>query len=167
MSAWLAYPVLFLLVAMQTSLMPELAVGPAHPQLVLTWVVCWAVVRGRGEALPWAVFAGLLLDLLSQQPFGAHLLALTAVAFLADLGHRVMRGSTVLFAAAATLTGSLLYGGILLLLLPGAQRLDLAGLFLSTIVPGAVYNLLLAFPLLFILRGLDRRFPVPVAPELW
>jgi rod shape-determining protein MreD len=166
-SGWIAYPILALLVALQTSLVPQLAVGDAHPELVLTWVICWAVVRGRGEAVPWAIFSGLLLDLLSQQPMGAHLLALTLVAFLADLGHRVMHGSTVLFAASATLMASLVYGGILLLLAPGARQLDLPAAFLRLVVPSAAYNLALSFPVLLILRGLDRRFPVPVAPELW
>ena len=167
MTAWLAYPILALLVALQTSLVPQFAVAGAQPQLVLAWVVCWAVVRGRGEAVPWAIFSGLLLDLLSQQPVGAHLLAFTAVAFLADLGHRFMHGSTILFAASATLMASLVYGGTLLLLSPGGRQLDLMAMFLNQVVPGAVFNLAVAFPLFLILRGLDRRFPVPVAPELW
>ena len=101
MSLWLAIPVLAVLAVMQTSMVPHIAVGAARPGLVMTWVVCWAVVRGRGEAMPWAIFGGLLLDVLSQLPFGAHLLALTAVTYVADLGHRVMQGSTALFAAAA------------------------------------------------------------------
>lgn len=151
---------------MQVSLVPALEIGPARPQLVLTWVIGWAVVRGRGEAVLWAIFAGLLLDLLSQMPLGAHLLALTAVAFMADLGHRVMHGSTALFAAVAVAAGSLGYGLILLLALTvTGHAADLASSVTSAILPGAAYNLALLIPIFAIQRAIDRRFPVSVLPE--
>jgi rod shape-determining protein MreD len=164
-SAWFWFPMLVLLTVTQTSLVPALEVGPATPQLVLTWVVCWAVIRGRGEALPWAVAGGLILDLVSQMPPGAHLLALTTVTFLADLGHRVMQGSTFLFAAAAVFAGSLLYGLILLAVLAIAGRHpDIATATVLGVMPGALYNLAVLVPLFFIQRALDRRFPVSVLP---
>jgi rod shape-determining protein MreD len=164
-SAWFWLPVLALLAVMQTSLVPGLQVGPAAPQLVLVWVLCWAVIRGRGEAVPWAIAGGLILDLLSQMPPGAHLLALTAVTFLADLGHRVMQGSTALFAAAAVFAGSLLYGLMLLgiLALSGRQP-DIASATVLGVMPGALYNLAVLVPVFLVLRGLDRRFPVSVLP---
>jgi rod shape-determining protein MreD len=164
-SAWFWFPVLAVLTVTQTSLVPALEVGPATPQLVLTWVVCWAVIRGRGEALPWAVAGGLVLDLVSQMPPGAHLLALTTVTFLADLGHRVMQGSTFLFAAAAVFAGSLLYGLILLAVLAVSGRHpDIATATVLGVMPGALYNLAVLVPLFFIQRALDRRFAVSVLP---
>ncbi|MDQ6747301.1 MAG: rod shape-determining protein MreD [Candidatus Dormibacteraeota bacterium] len=165
MSSWFWLPMLVLLAMMQTSLVPGLQVGPAAPQLVLVWVVCWAVIRGRGAALPWAIAGGLILDLLSQMPPGAHLLALTAVTYLADLGHRVMQGSTALFAGAAVFAGSLLYGLILLgaLALVGRHP-DIATATVLGVMPGALYNLAVLVPVFLLLRGLDRRFPVSVLP---
>jgi rod shape-determining protein MreD len=154
------------LVAMQTSLVPSLEVGPARPQLLLVWVVCWAVVRGRGEALPWAVFGGLVLDLLSQMPPGTHLLALVLVTFGADLGHRVMQGSTALFAAAAVLAASVLYGLILVLvLLVTGHPTSLVDTMVGDILPGAAYNLVVLVPVFLIQRQVDRRYPVSVLPE--
>lgn len=165
MSAWFWFPVLVVLTILQTSLVPALQLGPATPQLVLTWVVCWAVIRGRGEAVPWAVAGGLVLDLVSQMPPGAHLLALTAVTFLADLGHRVMQGSTFLFAAAAVFAGSLLYGLVLLAVLAVTGRHpDIATATVLEVMPGALYNLAVLVPVFFIQRALDRRFPVSVLP---
>lgn len=165
MSVWVWFPVLVVLTILQTSLVPALQVGPATPQLVLTWVLCWAVIRGRGDALPWAVAGGLVLDLVSQMPPGAHLLALTAVTFLADLGHRVMQGSTFLFAAAAVFAGSLLYGLILLAVLAITGRHpDIATATVLGVMPGALYNLAVLVPVFFIQRALDRRFPVSVLP---
>jgi rod shape-determining protein MreD len=164
-SPWFWLPVLVVLAIVQTSLVPALQVGPATPQLVLVWVLCWAVIRGRGEALAWAIGGGLILDLLSQMPPGAHLLALSAVTFLADLGHRVMQGSTALFAAAAVFAGSLLYGLLLLatLALTG-RRPDIATATVLGVMPGALYNLAVLIPVFLLQRGLDRRFPVSVLP---
>ncbi|HXA41434.1 MAG TPA: rod shape-determining protein MreD [Candidatus Solibacter sp.] len=165
MSLWLAFPMLVLLSVLQTSMVPQLAIGGARPQLVLVWVVCWAVVRGRGEAMTWAIFAGLLLDLLSQMPPGAHLLALTLVAFIADLGHTVMQGSTALFAAAAVFAASLVYGIVLVLVLAATGRpVELADTVVLNIFPGALYNLAVLVPIFIFLRGFDRRFPVSVLP---
>jgi len=165
MSAWFWLPVLGLLVVMQTSLVPGLRVGSAQPELVLVWVLCWAVIRGRGEALPWAVVAGLLLDALSQLPPGSHLLAMVLVTYLADLGHRVMQGSTALFAAAAVFAGALVYGLTLLgvLALTG-HRPDIAAETVLGVLPGALYNLLALVPVFLFQRGVDRRFPVSVVP---
>jgi rod shape-determining protein MreD len=166
LSSWLAFPIVVLLATLQTSMVPRLAVSGARPQLVLVWVVCWAVVRGRGEAMSWAIFGGLLLDLLSQMPPGAHLLALTVVAFVADLGHTVMQGSTALFAAAAVFAASLLYGIVLVSVLAAAgHSMPLADTIVLSIFPGALYNLVVLVPIFLIQRAFDRRFPVSVLPR--
>jgi rod shape-determining protein MreD len=165
-SPWVAFPVVALLAILQTSLVPRLTLGAARPQLVMTWIVCWAVVRGRGEAMPWAIFGGLLLDLLSQMPPGAHLLAMTAVTFLADLGHKVMQGSTVLFALAAVFAASLAYGIVLVgVLALSGHSVQVADTVILDVLPGAVFNLAVLIPIFLVQRALDRRFPVSVLPE--
>jgi rod shape-determining protein MreD len=165
-SLWVAFPVVALLAVLQTSLVPRITLGAARPQLVMTWIVCWAVVRGRGEAMSWAIFGGLLLDLLSQMPPGAHLLAMTAVTFLADLGHKVMTGSTALFALAAVFAASLAYGMILVgvLALTG-HSVQVADTVILNLLPGAVFNLAVLVPIFVVQRALDQRFPVSVLPE--
>ncbi len=165
MSSWFWLPALALLAVAQTSLVPGIQVSGAQPQLVLTWVVCWAVIRGRGEALPWAIAGGLFLDLVSQMPPGSHLLALVAITFVADLGHQVMQGSTALFAAAAIFAGSVLYGLLLLgILVVTGRHPDFAGATVTAIVPGALYNLAVLVPVFIIQRRLDDIFPVSVLP---
>ncbi|MEA2645909.1 MAG: hypothetical protein QOE92_992 [Chloroflexota bacterium] len=166
MTPWLALPILGLLAAMQTSLVPGLEVGPARPHLLLVWVVCWAVVRGRGEAMPWAIVGGLLLDALSQMPPGAHLLALVVVVFVADLGHRVMQGSTALYAAAAVLAATLAYGLLLMAVLAvTGHPVTLVDTVILDLLPGAAYNMVLLVPVFLLQRAIDRRFPTSVLPE--
>ena len=164
MTGWISFPALVVLVVLQTSFVPLLDIGVARPQLVLCWVICWAVVRGRGEAISWAVFGGLLLDLVSQLPLGSHLLALLVVTFLADLGHNFLQGSTFLFAATATIIGTLLYGALLQLVAGGGWG-ELVSVEFTRIAPTALYNLAAMVPIFLLLRGLDRRLPVPVIPE--
>jgi rod shape-determining protein MreD len=116
--------------------------------------------------MPWAIFGGLVLDLLSQMPPGTHLLALAAVTFLADLGHRVMQGSTALFAGAAVLASSILYGLILVgVLFITRQQVSLTDAVLTDILPGAAYNLVVLVPVFLLQRAVDNRFPVPVIPQ--
>ena len=116
--------------------------------------------------MPWAIFGGLLLDLLSQMPPGAHLLAMTAVTFLADLGHKVMQGSTALFALAAVFAASLAYGIVLVgVLAVSGHSVQVADTVILNVLPGAVFNLAVLIPIFLVQRGLDRRFPVSVLPE--
>ena len=137
----------------------------ARPQLPLVWIVGWAVVRGRGEAIPWAIFSGLLLDLLSPAPFGVHLIALVVVVFIADLGHQVLHGSTILFATTAALIASVAYPALLMVLMVVFSHRDFAAVpTASAVAVGAALNVLLVLPALGLLRSLDRRFPVPVLP---
>jgi rod shape-determining protein MreD len=116
--------------------------------------------------MSWAIVGGLLLDLLSQLPPGAHLLGLTVVAFIADLGHAVMQGSTALFAGAAVFAASLLYGIVLVLVLAATGHpLPLADTIVLNVFPGALYNLAVLVPMFLIQRAYDRRFPVSVLPS--
>ncbi|HXI18994.1 MAG TPA: rod shape-determining protein MreD, partial [Chloroflexota bacterium] len=68
--AWLPPALLFIAALLQSSFFPVLGMDRARPELVVTAVVIWAVLRGMREALPWAFIGGLLLDLFSQGPFG-------------------------------------------------------------------------------------------------
>jgi rod shape-determining protein MreD len=155
-----------LLVALQTSLVPHLDVGLARPQLVLVAVVCWAVVRGRGEALPWAIFGGLLLDLLSRLPPGSHILALALVAYFVDLVHRNIPVSTAIFAPIAMAAAGVAYGTILVVAVAVlGHHADVRGALLNDILPSTVYDLVLMVPVLLSLRAFNRRFPASILPE--
>jgi rod shape-determining protein MreD len=165
-TAWLALPILALLVALQTSLLPHLDVGMARPQLVLVWVVCWAAIRGRGEAIPWAMFGGLLLDLLSQLPPGTHILALTLVTFLVDFVHRAAHTSVLVLAPLAVAGAGILYGAILaIVLFVLGRRIDPTGFLVRDILPSTVYDLVVMVPILAMLRAFDRRFPASILPD--
>ncbi len=73
----------FLLAALGASAMPYVKVLGVTPDLLLIFAVCWAMVRGQGEAM-WVVpMTGLLRDLSSSDPLGTSVLALSPIVLLA------------------------------------------------------------------------------------
>jgi rod shape-determining protein MreD len=75
----------FLAVALAISLTPYLSILGVTPDLLLIFVACWAMIRGRAEALVVVPMGGFLRDLATSDPVGTSTLALMPVVFLASL----------------------------------------------------------------------------------
>ncbi len=73
----------FLVAILATSVMPYVKVLGVAPDLVLIFAVCWAMVRGQGEAMVVVPMAGLLRDLTTSDPIGTSMLALSPIVLLA------------------------------------------------------------------------------------
>lgn len=65
------------------SAMPYVKVLGVSPDLVLIFAVCWAMVRGQGEAMVVVPIAGVLRDLTTSDPVGTSVLALSPIVLLA------------------------------------------------------------------------------------
>jgi rod shape-determining protein MreD len=66
--------------------MPQLQIVGVSPNVVLLYLVSWALLRGVREGIALALVAGLTLDVLSSGPFGAWTLAMALATWLAGLG---------------------------------------------------------------------------------
>ena len=73
----------FLVAILATSVMPYVKVLGVAPDLVLIFAVCWAMIRGQGEAMIVVPMAGLLRDLTTSDPVGTSMLALSPIVLLA------------------------------------------------------------------------------------
>ena len=73
----------FLVAILAASVMPYVKVLGVAPDLVLIFAVCWAMVRGQGEAMVVVPMAGLLRDLTTSDPVGTSMLALSPIVLLA------------------------------------------------------------------------------------
>ncbi|MCH8920682.1 MAG: rod shape-determining protein MreD [Chloroflexi bacterium] len=73
----------FLVAILATSVMPYVKVLGVAPDLVLIFAACWAMVRGQGEAMIVVPMAGLLRDLVTSDPVGTSMLALSPIVLLA------------------------------------------------------------------------------------
>jgi rod shape-determining protein MreD len=107
-----------LIVLLQSTLVPFLAIGTIVPDLVLLWVVYLAVSRGQIAATTAGFFLGLVMDMMSgnEGMLGLFALAKTASGFLAGYAYSENRiqqtlagGTFLLLSTAVALVHYLLY----------------------------------------------------------
>ena len=155
---WIAPGLLFTAALLQATFLPGIGLIRARPELVVTAVAIWAVLRGVREALPWAFTGGLLLDLFSQSPFGTATLALVLVAFCSSVGEASVFRTNFLLPTVIVFGACVLYGVLYLFLLRTHQMpVDWAGTMRHTVVPSALLSTLCAPPIYLLLSRIERR----------
>jgi rod shape-determining protein MreD len=155
---WFPAGLLFLAALLQSTLLPTLGLIRARPELVVTTVVIWAVLRGAREALPWAFGGGLLLDVFSQMPLGTAALALVIVAFCSSVGEASVFRTNFLLPTVIVFWGSVLYGVLYLFLLRTHQLpVEWLGTLRHSVVPSAILSTVLAPPIYWLLSRVERR----------
>ncbi len=141
---------------LQSTLSPFMKISGVHPDLVLVLVISWVILRGLEEGLFWAVVGGLSLDILSGAPFGVFTLSMMVVALATSLFHGRVFGSSIILPLSLTFPLSLLFNGLVLLLLMLLGRpIDWAAGFFNILLPVAIFNtmvMVLVFPLLYLLN---------------
>jgi len=155
----ISFPLLFLAVVAQSSLVPQVRVLGGGPDLVLLLVLTWASDAELDEALVWAFVGGIMQDLLSAAPTGASTLGMIPTVALVYLLRRqvyrvgpflmllVLFGGTFVKEALLWLVMALAgYGGDPLNLVP------------YVVLPTAVYNVAAGIPAYVIIRWIQRRF---------
>ena len=119
-------------------------------------VIGWTVLRGPEAGLVWALIGGICLDIVSGAPFGVFTLAMVLTALAAGLFHGRIFGSSVVLPLGLAFPLSLLFNGIILLLLNLFGRpIDWLDAFSNVLLPAALYNtglMMIIFPLLYLLN---------------
>ncbi len=132
---------------LQGSVVPFIAVGDAHPNFVVLVAASWSVAAGAREAVWWAFWGGIAMDLLSGGPVGGFALAALVPVAVVGAGDpagprpRSTVGGAVLVGI-ATFGAAALY--LVILALVGAP-LGAVPTLVATAAAGAVYNGVLAF----------------------
>ena len=164
---WIAPALLFIGALLQATFFPAVGLVRARPELVVTAVAIWAVLRGVREALPWAFTGGLLLDFFSNSPFGTAALALVLVAFCSSAGEASVFRTNFLLPTVIVFWASVLYGLLYLFLLRTHQMpVDWLGMLRHTVVPSALLSTLCA-PLVYALLSQIERRTRAIAPVEW
>ncbi len=120
--AYLVFPLMALLVILQSAVLPRFSIMGVVPQLMFLAVVAWGLLHGLREGIFWAFVAGVFVDLFSATPIGTSALAMMAAVSAAILlqknlpGNRVI--TTALLAAFATLVFWFVYLLLLRILIP-------------------------------------------------
>lgn len=130
---------------LQVAIAPHLSIGGVTPNFLLMVVITVALVEGPGPGASAGFAAGLVFDLLGTGPVGPMVLVMTLVGFASGLIHSQMFAEgwllplTVL--GIASLGAEMAYGLVLAML--GETGGFVAG-FVNKMLPGAVYNTVLA-----------------------
>lgn len=65
LSLYLAFPIMILLLVIQTAVLPRLPIWGVVPQLLLLAAVAWGMLEGLEEGAVWGFIAGFFTDLFS------------------------------------------------------------------------------------------------------
>ena len=164
---WVAPALLFLGALLQAAFFPAVGLVRARPELVVTAVAIWAVLRGVREALPWAFIGGLLLDLFSHGPFGTAPLALVLVAFCSSVGEASVFRTNFLLPTIIVFWASVLYGLLYLFLLRTHQMpVEWLGTLRHSVLPSALLSTACA-PFVYLLLSRIERRTRAIVPVEW
>jgi rod shape-determining protein MreD len=157
MNIYLTLAIVFVLGLLQSTLMPHITIWGVHPDLVLMVVTSWSLLRGAQEGMLWALLGGIACDLFSGGTFGVCTLPLLLVSFASSLGESNVFRFDLLIPILVIPLATLVYNGIIMVLLgllgwPVAWGDDLVRI----IFPAMLVNTL-AMPLVYlVMRTLDR-----------
>jgi rod shape-determining protein MreD len=123
---------------LQATIVPRVNPLSVSPDLALVLLFTWSISRGTREALFWAFFGGIMVDVFANDPFGTNALALLAVVLLASLARQRMFQANVLIPMVLVVFATIVHGIVLLALrgtLPSGWNILLQAGMHALIVP--------------------------------
>jgi rod shape-determining protein MreD len=137
----LAFAAATLLSILQVSVMPYVEILGVTPDLVLIFAASWAVVRGHDEATIVVPLTGLIRDLVSSDPIGLSVVALSPIVLLAAAVRLRWIDTQFLPTVFVVASGTLFYGIIstTVLALTG-QTVDWTDAALRVLLPSCLVN---------------------------
>jgi len=155
MALAISFPLFASLVILQSAIISRMPLLQGTADLVLLFLISWAIQEKVSNAWQWAVVAGVIANIATALPFGTLLIAYLLITSLAQLIKRRIWKAPLLALLATTLIGSVIVNLISYLavstkgiLLPFFQVIELV------ILPGTLLNLLLAIPIYILVRDL-------------
>ena len=145
---FIAFPLLGLLVALQSAVLSQVRLLYGTVDLVLLVLVAWSVQERVKTAWHWGVIGALLVSLASAMPLGALLLSYLLAIGAALLLRRMLWQRPLLAMVTATFLGSLLAHAIAIAALQfGGTPIPLLEAINLITLPSALLNLLLSIPI--------------------
>ena len=147
-----------LLVAVQSTLVPLLAIGGIKPDILLVITVSAGLLCGKETGVGIGFCGGLLQDLLSGNLFGLNTFTKMTIGYLAGLAERKVFKENILLPVAAMIVASLLNGLMIhIFVYLRGYAVDWSGAFVHIVLPAIMYNMVAAIPLHLIFAGFYRR----------
>ncbi len=155
MATLLAFPILGILLVLQTAILSQIPLLQGTTDLVLLAVVAWSLQRRVQTAWQWGIIGGLLVGFVSAVPFVVYVVGyLLAVGFSLLLRQRIWQ-VPLLAMFIATFFGTLvIHLATLVALRVSGIVLPLGASINLIILPSILLNLLLALPFFTLLSDL-------------
>jgi rod shape-determining protein MreD len=155
----LALPLMMVLAALQSSLLPLLRWQNGQPDLIVLLVLAWAVRAPLPEALFWAVVGGICANLLSIVPLGISIVAPALGVLMIDALRRRLYGVNPFLWLMVVMVVTLLHEVLIVLgLVLVGYSVPLSEFVRSALLPTLVYHVVLAWPLYGLVRLLQARW---------
>jgi rod shape-determining protein MreD len=144
---WVLIGLVVIAFLLQQSVAPSyLAIGGITPNFLLVMVVTYGLLFGWEIGIAAAVLAGLLMDLTAGRFVGLHVLSLGFVGLLAGLVEEKVFKDNLLLAPLGGFVGSVISQTVVIVCLWFyGWQVNVVGSLRSTILPGALYDMVLAF----------------------
>jgi rod shape-determining protein MreD len=149
---------LMVLAALQSSFFPFIRLSSGQPNLVFLLVVAWAIDADWNEAMLWTVVGGLCQDLLSIAPIGTSILPLVLAVFAVKMALMQVEGLSFIVYMGVVVVGTLLALLFLFVMLGvSSYGIDPVPTVRYFLLPSLAYQTVVAVPMYFVARWLNRK----------
>lgn len=157
MAVFLAFPILALVLVLQTVVISTLPLVSGFADLVLLVLTAWALQERARSAWAWALIGGTMVSLVSAVPTGIMLVGYLIITGIARLMRRRVWQTPIFSMFLITFIGSLISQGLVMgaLIFEGTPLPVLDSLNL-VVLPGTLLNLLLALPIYAIVTDIAQ-----------
>ncbi|RMF80623.1 MAG: rod shape-determining protein MreD [Chloroflexi bacterium] len=158
MGSYLSLPILVLAAILQATLIPQIRIEGGGPDLVFLLVLAWAIKSSLDEAVVWAFVGGIAQDSMSAAPLGTSILGMIVIVFVVNIIGRQIYNVSLPLIAIFTLFGSIFQQTVIVIIIIIAGfEVRLTDNFSYVIVPTIIYNLVLIWPVYWLVRRIQRR----------
>lgn len=160
MGYYISIPVLALVVALQSSLLPDYRLLSGQPSLMLLVVLSWAVHADWDEAIFWAFAGGIMQDLLAPVPTGTSVIAPLLMIYALKTLQFSMFSLSLLLLVGFALIGTVVHHIILIVALAiTGYPVDVLTMIPNFTLPTLLFNLVGVLPVYVVVRLMQNRLP--------
>lgn len=153
----LAFPVLIIVLMLQTIVVSTLPLLSGFADLILLVLVAWSLQERAKSALIWAALAGAMVSFVSASPLGVMFAGYMIVTVIVRLFRQRVWQTPILSMFLMTFIGSIITQGLVMaVLIVQGTPLPLFDSLNLVVLPGTLLNLLLALPVYAIVSDMAR-----------
>jgi cell shape-determining protein MreD len=155
MGSLLAFPIIFILIMLQTTLVNEMTLLSGCADLVLLWLAAWSLQKQVKTAWLWTLIASISMAFVSAVPWFVSIIGYPVVTYFARFINKRIWQSPLLVMFVVTIVGSLVIQTLtyLSISIEGVEIPWRTGL-VEVIIPSMLLNLLFALPIFALVKDL-------------